>query len=115
MPEGLKTLTRHTIEEEHRYPGSTGDFSGLLNAVATAVKIIANQVNKGALLDMLGSAGIENVQGEVQKTLDVISNEVMLRRWAPKRWRTSTRSRRATGAASTCWCSIRWTARATSM
>ena len=84
MPEGLKTLTRHTIEEEHRYPGSTGDFSGLLNAVATAVKIIANQVNKGALLDMLGSAGIENVQGEVQKTLDVISNEVMLRetQWA---------------------------------
>ena len=34
MPEGLKTLTRYTIEEEHRHPGSTGDFSGLLNVLS---------------------------------------------------------------------------------
>jgi fructose-1,6-bisphosphatase I / sedoheptulose-1,7-bisphosphatase len=84
MPEGLKTLTRYTIEEEHRHPGSTGDFSGLMNALATAVKIIANQVNRGALIGALGSADAENVQGEVQKKLDVISNDVMLRetQWA---------------------------------
>ena len=75
-----KTLTRYTIEKEHenREYGPTGDFSGLLNAVATAVKVIANQVNKGALVDALGSAGAENVQGEVQKKLDIISNEVMI-------------------------------------
>ena len=78
MREERKTLTRYTIESEHRHPGSTGDFSGLLNAVATAVKIIANQVNRGALVGILGSAGVENVQGEVQKKLDVISNEVMI-------------------------------------
>jgi fructose-1,6-bisphosphatase I/sedoheptulose-1,7-bisphosphatase len=72
------TLTRYTIEQEHRHQDSTGDFSGLLNAVATAAKIIANQVNKGALIGALGSAGAENVQGEVQKKLDVISNEVMI-------------------------------------
>ena len=72
------TLTRYTIEAEHRHPGSTGDFSGLLNAVATAVKIISNQVGRGALAGALGSAGAENVQGEVQKKLDVISNEVMI-------------------------------------
>ncbi|MEX2291504.1 MAG: class 1 fructose-bisphosphatase [Mycobacteriales bacterium] len=73
-----KTLTRYTIEEEHRHSDSTGDFSGLLNAVATAAKVIANQVNKGALIGALGSADAENVQGEVQKKLDVISNEVMI-------------------------------------
>jgi fructose-1,6-bisphosphatase I/sedoheptulose-1,7-bisphosphatase len=73
-----KTLTRYTIEHEHRHPDSTGDFSGLLNAVATAAKIISNQVNKGALIDALGSAGIQNVQGEVQKKLDILSNEVVV-------------------------------------
>lgn len=78
MPDMRKTLTRYTIEEEHRHSDSTGDFSGLLNAVATAAKIIANQVNKGALVGALGSADAENVQGEVQKKLDVISNEVMI-------------------------------------
>lgn len=73
-----KTLTRYTIESEHRHPGSTGDFSGLLNSVATAVKIISNQVGRGALVGAHGSAGVENVQGEVQKKLDIISNEVMI-------------------------------------
>jgi fructose-1,6-bisphosphatase I/sedoheptulose-1,7-bisphosphatase len=73
-----KTLTRYTIEAEHRHPGSTGEFSGLLNAVATAVKTISNQVARGALAGVLGSADLENVQGEVQKKLDVISNEVMI-------------------------------------
>lgn len=78
--EGRKTLTRFTIETEHtnRDKGPTGEFSGLLNTVATAAKIIANQVNKGALLSTLGSAGTENVQGEVQKTLDLITNEIMI-------------------------------------
>nr|MDA8320577.1 class 1 fructose-bisphosphatase [Actinomycetota bacterium] len=69
------TLTRYTIEAEHRHPGSTGDFSGLLNAVATAVKMISNQVGRGALAGTLGSADAENVQGEIQKKLDIISNE----------------------------------------
>jgi fructose-1,6-bisphosphatase I / sedoheptulose-1,7-bisphosphatase len=76
--EERKTLTRYTIESEHRHPGSTGEFSGLLNAVATAVKIISNQVSRGALVGALGSAGVQNVQGEVQKKLDLISNEVMI-------------------------------------
>ncbi len=78
MRDARKTLTRYTIETEHRHEGSTGDFSGLLNAVATAVKVISNQVNRGALIGALGSAGLENVQGEVQKKLDVISNEIMI-------------------------------------
>jgi fructose-1,6-bisphosphatase len=75
-----KTLTRFTIEREHQQVsrGPTGEFSGLLNAVATALKMIANQVNKGALVGALGSVGVENVQGEVQKKLDVLSNDIMI-------------------------------------
>jgi fructose-1,6-bisphosphatase len=76
--EERRTLTRYTIESEHRHPGSTGDFSGLLNAVATAVKIIGNQVNRGALVGAVGSTGGQNVQGDVQKKLDLVSNEVMI-------------------------------------
>ena len=78
MREARRTLTRYTIESEHRHPGSTGEFSGLLNAVATAVKIISNQVSRGALASAAGSAGVENVHGEVQMKLDLISNEVMI-------------------------------------
>lgn len=80
MEEGRKTLTRWTIEKEHdnRQQDPTGDFSGLLNAVATAAKIIANQVNKGALVGPLDSADTGDVQGQVQRNLDVISNEVMI-------------------------------------
>ena len=73
-----KTLTRYTIESEHRHPGSTGEFSGLLNAVATAVKIISNQVGRGALGGAPESDGVENVEGAAQKKLELISNEVML-------------------------------------
>jgi fructose-1,6-bisphosphatase I/sedoheptulose-1,7-bisphosphatase len=75
-----KTLTRFTIEKEHenRDKDPTGEFSGLLNAVATAVKVIANQVGKGALAGLLGDAGAVNVQGEAQKKLDVVSNAVMI-------------------------------------
>ncbi len=79
MNEGRLTLTRYTIEQEHRHQGATGVFSGLLNAIATSIKIIANQVNKGALIGNLGAASTVNVQGETQKQLDIISNEVMLR------------------------------------
>ena len=78
MPDARKTLTRHTIESEHRHPDSTGDFSGLLNAVSTAVKVIANQVNKGALVDAPGHAGAGNGHGEVQKRLDMISHEILI-------------------------------------
>ena len=70
MHQGRKTLTRYTIEEEHKHPGASGEFSGLLNSLATAIKIISNQVNKGALIGALGNAGTDaasvNVQGEVQ-------------------------------------------------
>ena len=76
--EERKTLTRCTIESEHRHPGSTGEFSGLLNAVATAVKIISNQVSRGALAGAAGSADVANGYGTAQKKLDLISNEVMI-------------------------------------
>ena len=50
----------------------------LIEVVARACKRIAIAVNKGALGEVMGVAGTENVQGEVQKKLDIISNEVLI-------------------------------------
>ncbi|MBI3773245.1 MAG: class 1 fructose-bisphosphatase [Gammaproteobacteria bacterium] len=78
------SLTQFIIEEQRRLPNATGDFTSLLNDIVTACKVISNAVNKGALIGVLGSAESENVQGETQKKLDVITNEVVLKsnEWA---------------------------------
>lgn len=78
------TLTQFIIEEQRRIPGATGDFTGLLNDIVTACKAISNAVNKGALVGIMGALESQNVQGEVQKKLDVISNDIMIRsnEWA---------------------------------
>ncbi|BBI98338.1 fructose-1,6-bisphosphatase class 1 [Ferrigenium kumadai] len=79
-----KSLIQFIIEEQRAIPGATGDFTGLLSDIVSACKQIAHQVNKGALIGVLGSAGSENVQGETQKKLDVITNEIFLKsnEWA---------------------------------
>jgi fructose-1,6-bisphosphatase I len=84
MQDGRTTLTQFIIEEQSHVAGASGDFSGLLNDIGTAIKVISNAVSKGALIGVLGSAGEENVQGEVQKKLDIISNDVMIKsnEWA---------------------------------
>jgi fructose-1,6-bisphosphatase I len=70
-------LTQFLIERQHA-GRINGDLRLLIETVARACKAISTRVNKGALADALGSAGTENVQGEVQKKLDVLSNEILL-------------------------------------
>ncbi len=71
-------LSQFIMEEQRRFKDASGDFSGLLNDICTACKVISNGVNKGALIGILGSAETENIQGETQKKLDILSNEVFL-------------------------------------
>lgn len=73
-----KSLMQFIIEEQ-RVIGATGDFTGLISDIVIACKQIAHDVNKGALIGVLGSAGSENVQGETQKKLDIITNEVFIK------------------------------------
>ncbi|HEY0826217.1 MAG TPA: class 1 fructose-bisphosphatase, partial [Ramlibacter sp.] len=73
-----QTLTQYLIDQRRRYPGATGDFNALILDVAMACKAIARQVALGKLADT-PAAGATNVQGEEQKPLDVLSNEVFLR------------------------------------
>ncbi|WP_414040357.1 class 1 fructose-bisphosphatase [Acidithiobacillus sp. M4-SHS-6] len=72
------TLTQFITEETRRHPEASGDFAALLNDLAVSCKFIGAQVYRGALVGALGSAGTDNVQGEVQKKLDIISNDAIL-------------------------------------
>jgi fructose-1,6-bisphosphatase I len=72
------TLTQYLVEQQREHGRIPGQLRLLIEVVARACKRIAISVNKGALGDVLGVAGTENVQGEVQKKLDVISNEVLI-------------------------------------
>jgi fructose-1,6-bisphosphatase I len=72
------SLTRYLIEQQRQHGLIPSELRLLLEIVARACKRIAISVNKGALGEVLGSAGSENVQGEVQKKLDIIANEVLI-------------------------------------
>jgi fructose-1,6-bisphosphatase I len=72
------SLTQYLVEQERRDGHIPAQLRLLIEVVARASKRIAIAVNKGALGDVLGSASSENVQGEVQKKLDIIANEVLI-------------------------------------
>jgi len=72
------TFTQFMIEQQRALPNATGDLTLLLNDIATACKQISHTVNRGAITGMLGSAETENVQGETQKQLDIITNDIMV-------------------------------------
>ena len=74
-----ETLTQFLIHEQRKTPSASGEFTLLLNDIAAACKAIGHEVNRGALAGNLGLAGSRNVQGEVQKKLDLIANELFLR------------------------------------
>ena len=72
------TLTSFIISRQRSIDGASGEFTGLLNDIAVACKKIADLVNKGDLVSVLGQAGSDNVQGEQQIKLDVIANDLMI-------------------------------------
>jgi fructose-1,6-bisphosphatase I len=72
------SLTQYLVEQQREHGRIPPELRLLIEVVARACKRIAISVNKGALGDILGSAGTDNVQGEAQKKLDVISNEVLI-------------------------------------
>ena len=79
MPRKLITLSRHIREQERLHPGATGVFSSLLEHICLAAKLIAREVNKAGLVEILGLTGETNVQGEEVKKLDAYANEMMVR------------------------------------
>ena len=72
------SLTRYLVEEQRVKGHIPSQLRLLLEVVARACKSISQAVNKGALGGVLGTAESENVQGEIQKKLDIIANEVLI-------------------------------------
>ncbi|ARP82489.1 fructose-bisphosphatase class I [Bordetella genomosp. 8] len=73
-----KTLTQYLVEQQREAQAVGPEVRLLIEVVARACKAISHAVSKGALGGVLGSLESENVQGEVQKKLDVLSNEILL-------------------------------------
>ena len=72
------SLTRYLVEQQRVDGLIPSQLRLLLEVVARACKSISQAVNKGALGGVLGTAESENVQGEIQKKLDIIANEVLI-------------------------------------
>ena len=73
-----RTLARYLIEEQRNKGVITGDLKFLIEVVSRACQAISIAIGKGGLGGVLGEAGSDNVQGEAQKKLDVLSNEILL-------------------------------------
>jgi len=78
-PTSVVTIDRFIIEQERLHPEATGELSGILYDLALAAKIISSKVRRAGLVDILGSAEAENVQGEMQQKLDVFANETIIK------------------------------------
>lgn len=72
------TLTQYLVEQQRAHGVVSAELRLLIEVVARACKSISNAINKGALAGVLGAAGTNNIQGEAQKKLDVIANDVLV-------------------------------------
>jgi len=78
MPHRRSTFSKFIIENERRGANHDPDLTGLLNDIQTSCKFIASAVSRGALIARNDTATSVNVQGEDQKPLDVVANEIIL-------------------------------------
>lgn len=74
----IKTIEQHILDQQRKFPGASGEFSGLLYDIALAAKMIARQVNRAGLANIMGSTGEVNIQGEVVQKMDKYANELLI-------------------------------------
>ncbi|NNC95478.1 MAG: class 1 fructose-bisphosphatase [Chitinophagales bacterium] len=72
------TLDEFVILREKDFPHATGDLSKLIRDIGLAAKIINREVNKAGLVDILGTTGSNNIQGEEVQKLDIFANHEMI-------------------------------------
>jgi fructose-1,6-bisphosphatase I len=78
MEERNKTLGEYIIENQNAFQYSSGELSRIINSIRLAAKVVNYKVNKAGLVDIVGAAGEQNIQGEDQQKLDVYANEVFI-------------------------------------
>ena len=73
------TVEQHILDAQRtRYPDASGEFSWLLSGITLATKIVASEVRRAGLNDILGATGEQNVQGETVQKLDIYANRALL-------------------------------------
>jgi fructose-1,6-bisphosphatase I len=75
---GLITIQQHIISNQRRHSEATGEFSFLLSGITIATKVLASKVRKAGLVDVFGSTGRQNVQGETVQKLDQMANDLLM-------------------------------------
>ncbi|MEO9952568.1 class 1 fructose-bisphosphatase [Nonlabens sp.] len=74
-----QSLGEFIIENQNDFQYSSGELSRLINSIRLAAKMVNHEVNKAGLVDITGSAGEINTQGEDQQKLDVFANDTFIR------------------------------------
>jgi fructose-1,6-bisphosphatase I len=77
-PDKITTIERHILDEQRSYPEATGALTYLLYDIALAGKVIASKTTRGGLVEILGHAGVTNVQGEEVMKLDQIADRALI-------------------------------------
>ncbi|MCU0462424.1 MAG: class 1 fructose-bisphosphatase [Bacteroidales bacterium] len=72
----ITTLNDFITLMQKDFPYAKGELSSLLSHIGTAAKIVNKKINKAGLVDIIGKAGMVNVQGENQQKLDVFADKV---------------------------------------
>lgn len=72
------TLGEFIIENQKQFKYSSGELSRLINSIRLAAKVVNHEVNKAGLVDILGTAGDTNIQGEDQQKLDIYANTIFM-------------------------------------
>lgn len=75
MRNNVVTLSQFIANEQAKFPSASGNLSRIFRDIKLAAKLVNRDVNKAGLVDILGSHGSTNIQGEEVKKLDVIANE----------------------------------------
>ena len=73
------TLGEFIIGNQKEFQYSSGELSRIINSIRLAAKVVNYEVNKAGLVDIIGAAGEQNIQGEDQQKLDVFANEVFIK------------------------------------
>lgn len=73
-----KTLDEFIIERQDHFQYSTGELSRLLNSILLAARVVSHKVKKAGLIDIIGSVGATNVQGEDQQKLDLYAHNIFV-------------------------------------
>ncbi|CAN5433651.1 class 1 fructose-bisphosphatase [soil metagenome] len=70
-----QTIEQFILEQQERFPEASGVFSRLIRDLSLAGKVVSRDIRRAGLLDVTGSTGETNVQGEVQQKLDAIAHQ----------------------------------------